>query len=454
VVQRDSDRFARGGVALCACVAAACSLGYALTNPVFEAPDEPSHVQYVSLIARTGQLANLKDRTQVDARGEGHQHPLYYVVAAGLVRLCTGDGVVTVAPQPNQLFYGVGGTRFVHAAAPFPRRAERVAFYALRCLNALCVGLLVWVVGCLALRCIRSPFALLAPGLIATLPQLQYIGGSVSNDTLATLLGAVALHTTLRARETGRWWLAALACSAAYLTKKSDLVFFVPLLLALWPLGALRGRRLAGFVAGLLPAGLWMLRQWHIYGGIFGGNSEVLSRPDLLTPKTLASPYFTHQFLQLTYQSFFARLGWMQVAIDPWLVCLCSVPFVPGLLGILAARQRSSRTLALVCIAVCVLNLAGLVHYNMSYSQPQGRLLFPTLGALALLAALGWQLLCGTCPPRWRAGLVAGVLLCMLGCDAAVGWAYRDYNARSAARVREAIAAGAIVLPPPGAGNR
>jgi hypothetical protein len=48
---------------------------------------------------------------------------------------------------------------------------------------------------------------------------------------------------------------------------------------------------------------------------------------------------------------------------------------------------------------------------------------------------------------------VAVVLLCMVGCDIAGCWANHAFNARSDHLVRQAIAAGKIVLSTPGAGK-
>jgi predicted RND superfamily exporter protein len=123
------------------------------------------------------------------------------------------------------------------------------------------------------------------------------------------------------------------------------------------------------------------------------------------------------------------------------------------LIGVLAVRHKGERLLPLLCLAVCALNGVGLVHYNLTYSQPQGRLLFPTIGALAVLVALGWRELCGALAPRLRATMVASALLIMAGCDVAVCWAYHSYNVRSDRHVRKAIATGVIVHSPPGEGK-
>jgi hypothetical protein len=55
---------------------------------------------------------------------------------------------------------------------------------------------------------------------------------------------------------------------------------------------------------------------------------------------------------------------------------------------------------------IIVLSIALLVHLNLTFSQPQGRLLFPALPAVAVLAALGLEAL-----PLWNRWLTCATVL-------------------------------------------
>ena len=55
----------------------------------------------------------------------------------------------------------------------------------------------------------------------------------------------------------------------------------------------------------------------------------------------------------------------------------------------LALFDRERASFAIFCWAAFLANLAGLVYYNLLFPQAQGRLLFPSLGAVAMLFAIG-----------------------------------------------------------------
>jgi hypothetical protein len=92
--------------------------------PPLEAPDEPAHLAYANFIAARGELPNQYDPERA-VYGQGHQAPLYYVVASVLVRAVTDDGQVTVEKAPNAAHQWHGGSRldvplFVEAGPAFP----------------------------------------------------------------------------------------------------------------------------------------------------------------------------------------------------------------------------------------------------------------------------------------------------------------------------------------------
>ncbi|MEX1019987.1 MAG: hypothetical protein WDZ49_10030, partial [Litorilinea sp.] len=86
-----------GWAAISLIVALYLALGitYALSIPLWEAPDEPAHFLYVLSIAETGQppappapqTASFWLNGYVTSSYEWHQAPLYYALAAGVVQL-------------------------------------------------------------------------------------------------------------------------------------------------------------------------------------------------------------------------------------------------------------------------------------------------------------------------------------------------------------------------------
>lgn len=70
--------------------------------------------------------------------------------------------------------------------------------------------------------------------------------------------------------------------------------------------------------------------------------------------------------------------------------------------------------------------VAVVVHINLSFTQAQGRYLFPALPALGLLAALGWSAL--PSPLTWlRRPVVVGTVLTALNLYCLIGVAGRAY---------------------------
>jgi hypothetical protein len=60
----------------------ALAVGFQRSVPLFEAPDEPSHLQYVAFVGQEHRLPRYGATPEVP--GEGMQPPLYYLLSAPL----------------------------------------------------------------------------------------------------------------------------------------------------------------------------------------------------------------------------------------------------------------------------------------------------------------------------------------------------------------------------------
>lgn len=420
------------------------SLAYAFTNPPLESTDEPYHLATIQMIAVKGHLPNLRDPSE-NVTNEGHQHPLYYIVGAIVEKAITGDGVFHPRVIKNPLAqHGSGFSRYMHRRPMFLRDPENVAYYTLKVLNCIFFALLIWVVGLIAEMCIPAPFLFAAPLAVALLPQMQWVSASVSNDSLTFLMAGVALYSVLAARENGRWWLAGLCVSLAYLTKKSDFVCLVPLVLGLWPLDRCFKRKLLLALAGLVPMMLWMVRQQVTYGGFFGGISDQLATPDLVSFKSISDPYFTSDFLQSTYLSFFGMFGWMNIAIPAVLIGVATAIYAPTAIGVIAPWKGAARFLPFTCFAMLLANVFGDVLYNMTIQSPQGRLLFPSISAIGLLVAYGWYVILAKSKKAVQEAVLGLALAAMLCVDIGAWYTNLAYFQGSANKVEKALQAGGL----------
>jgi hypothetical protein len=248
---------------------------YAFLTPLWQAPDEPTHVEYACMLARHGLSLAQGDRdadlqariirslaennfwhwvrepvpiplpASLDedpffrraGRQVGDEPPLYYLLPALICRMPL-DLPLTVRLM----------------------RLTSVGWYVLTVLAAWWAGRGIWPgrVG---------PVMALA-GAVAWLPMLAFLGGAVNNDCLATLLGTLTFGGLVRLVSRPRGEIAAGALSAALLavaTKKTAafLVVLVPLACAIplarswsrWP----RGWQIASLalISACLAALIW-----------------------------------------------------------------------------------------------------------------------------------------------------------------------------------------------------
>lgn len=244
-----------------------------------------------------------------------------------------------------------------------------------------------------------APVALL---LLIGLPQFAFISGGITNDNLANLLATLCLYGFIRLIEKrdampAPLWLHAgvgVALGLGLLTKKSLLVLLIGwLLLMSWLLWRAHGSRrqvLMGAALTLslvaLLSGWWFIRNAMLYGDPLGEEMERRTLTALVQERSLFSRYFLISFWRVTLFSAIGIFGWMNVLLPFWVYGLGVLTVLLGLFG-LARGWRQTPIGIRWCLVWALLGVVGLVWYNLTYTQPQGRLLFPVLPAgLALIA--------------------------------------------------------------------
>lgn len=367
---------------------------WALTVPIFEAPDEPAHWQFARY---------LHDYRRLPVYGpdfvEANSPPLYYMLIAPLARASE--------EPPPLLFYDAEGhlnlpapPRFFQNSADDLQRYWRIR--AARLVTVLLAPLTVWfcfLAGAEATG--RSTTGLFAGGLVAFLPQFTFRGSTISNDPLVTLFCAVAVYLTVRLIRCGFTWTrglkSAAVIAAAFLSKISAVFLPLPLSLAILtesgaPVG-LRLRRLSVLVLALVLVAPWTIRNQLLYGDPFASGAMEVAVAPIIVKKSIWSPYFLETFPSVLGRSFVGMFGWMNVLLPDFIYSLFGTLAVVAALGCAVALRRGdvNRRLLLILATFPILNLLIVVHINLTFSQPQGRYLFPALPALAVLAAIGLE---------------------------------------------------------------
>jgi dolichyl-phosphate-mannose--protein O-mannosyl transferase len=150
--------------------------------PPWEAPDEPLHLAYAEALV-AGRLPAAEETW------EAHHPPLYYLLPALALRVA---GVEAVARAP-------GNPRMPFATAAVWHAPDDPAIGILRLVRAFSslIGSLAVVLAWAASREVFRGAVMrpaLAACLVALLPQYLFITHSVSSDTLAAVVGALAVY--------------------------------------------------------------------------------------------------------------------------------------------------------------------------------------------------------------------------------------------------------------------
>ncbi len=401
-------------------------------TPVFEAPDEVWHYAYVRWIAEGHGLPAL-DSDESGASQQAAQPPLYYLLAALVSRPFSDENLTTILVHNPGFGYQAPGisadnkNMLIHGEAErWPWQGTALAVHITR-LASLGFGLLtILATYGLTLETTRSgPWALLGAALVAFHPQFIFICGVVSNDAAAAALSTTALWAAVRILRGGantlHIGLAGVIAGSAALSKTSALLVTpmlgITIVYTLARQSNSRAARLqsalatagAFFVIAALVGGWWYLRNLIQYGTPLGLARHVdtpWGRPELASLGQILGE------LPIVARSFWAAYGWGHVTwpdgvyIALWLATapLLALAAFRVIRGWTMAVRRSGLWNALFvpgtgrdmlvlgglwCLIWLLAVLVALLRWMQQVEAPHGRLLFPGLGAWAVLVSLG-----------------------------------------------------------------
>lgn len=387
------------------------AVGYSLSIPLGEAPDEADHYAYIVYLGQNRRLPEGPTVTQ------GKHPPLYHAAAAALTAW-TGLDFSFLRSNPDALPLGPGKPPnfFVHTTLEdFPWRGGALAMRLARFLSILLGAVTVWSAWRLGSEVAphRPAIGLIAAGFLAGLPGFLFISGSVNNDNAAAAFGSLALVLCAATLARGLSWRRSAVlglCLGLGLLSKVGVV-------ALWPLAALavggawwleeRPRRSPLVVLGhlgliwglaLAVAAAWLLRNWRLYGDPLGW-ALVRATVDLRqAPLTLADVGWLLRGFHTSFWGRFAAAG--QVVSPPWLftvAALFTAALIPGGVWYVSggraapAGRRATFYLQLTLLAAApLLAFLSVVRYSaVALGTDQVRLMFPAVAALAVWFAIG-----------------------------------------------------------------
>jgi uncharacterized membrane protein len=282
----------------------------------------------------------------------------------------------------------------------------------------------------------RPEMAVGAVGLAAFIPEYLFISGAVNDDNGATLCGALALWGMMRMLRQGptvrRCVGLGVALGLGWLSKLTAAALLPAAGLVL-ALVALRRRSLRDlFRWGLLVFGVaallivpWLARQTLLYGEPTGTSREIVEWGLRQQPLTLADLGPDLYWLRT---SFWGRLGYNQIPLDPWIYVALDCVTLLSLLGLLLLAIRHVRSSLLAPGPAQIVTLAAAFLFTLGpmvvrrFLRPMpnfGRYLFPVLPAIALLMFVGLAAWLPRRLHRWLA-LGAAAVMGVLGMVALV----------------------------------
>ncbi len=419
------------------------ALAYRDAVPLFEAPDEPSHIHYAAFVYTH---ARLPRQQSLEVPGEGMQAPLVYAVSAPLLGN-TGIDVAHAADElrlallpyyshPQEKAGGPAIAAFEHGKRQFVTDGSLEPLRVLRS-TSLAFGLLTVILTFAAMwRLTRDArMALLAGSLVAFNPQFLFSSGYFSNDPAAAAIGAAALWIVVRALEDPEraparrdYFAGALLIGLGALTKTSTLpglAVAAVTLVAVDHRARPQVRRDVASAAALvlLLAGPYLIWAAKYRGGLLGIDAVVASTDMMHRAHGLGGQLYllAGNYWQRTLESFWGRFGWFNVLVPrATLLAFFAITWT-GALGWIAGRERllpeslGSRLLRRYLLAAFGATLAVHLAMNLMITNPQGRLLFPCISQIAFLLALGIYRLIGS--PKRMLPLTISVVLLLVALD-------------------------------------
>lgn len=388
----------RGPLAAIAVLHLLLGLLFLHATPVLEASDELDHFGYVVEWVRAGAPPKLSPAAPGLARHEAAQPPLYYALLKSVIPDRLMHDAADYYHQRPDVATGradLPGPR--NMLEPVPRGRVAGTYEAVRLgrlisvLLSLATVVMTWQ--CALLAGAGTAGRLFATSLVAFNPMFLFIGSSVNNDVLVTLLTTIGLVICLRALQeppTGAQAFGlGVLLGAAALAKTSGLIL-APVVAAVCVVHRrTRGatlRTVAGPVLGFAAvAGWWFVAVYREYGVWILGPLQVQV---LGNGRSSWQPFALLAEWEGFFKSFWGVFGAFNIIYPEWIyrLLLALTVSLMAAAGWMLVRQREPRHLLL--FAAVATNLAALAWWTSILTGSQGRLMFPSIAAIATLSGL------------------------------------------------------------------
>jgi 4-amino-4-deoxy-L-arabinose transferase-like glycosyltransferase len=370
-------------------VSTALLLIWSFAVPIYESPDEDHHWAYAHYLHENWRLPMYSKQLF-----EAYSPPLYYLLAAPFAADSAEPKSIrnnaNESPLPPRWF----DDSIFDSEQYWPIRAGRFVSIVISVLTILfCYKAGVEATG-------DESTGLLAGGLAIFLPQFTFRGMNVSNDALVTMMCAVVTCMIVRLIKRGFTWKLGIAISVAsalaFLSKTNAIILPIPATLAiLSTAGPWKPRlgRLSVLGIAFLIVFPWLARNQILYGDPLASRKMLEVVDFLVSHRPITSPYFVTMFPRKMAMSFIGMFGWMNLPLPNWLYLSFGLLVVISVIGYVrrGVLRQVDPHLFFILPTFPILSMAVAVYLNLSYTQAQGRFLFPALSAMVLMAAMGLE---------------------------------------------------------------
>jgi 4-amino-4-deoxy-L-arabinose transferase-like glycosyltransferase len=424
---------------------------YDITVPLFEKPDELKHFAVIQHIQTSDQLPVVREGIYRPWDQEGTQPPLYHLLTALMVSGLDLTGFSEPPRNPhyadNRSFeWEQIGNNNLYLHPPYEQWltdpvlfAGRVARWVSIVAGVTTIPLVYWLATIIFIgptpvesseteklrftiangeSAITRRIPLLSAALLVGVPQYLHVSSAITNDSLSVPLAAATLVVLMLILQNGaslRYILllgGLLGLSA--LTKLSLLYMFplagLVLLLDLSRHHNFRKFILHGFIiagAFTVLAGWWFARNWYLYHDPTAIAAHLLYRGGALDPTPSLATIWQTELVGLEL-SYWAAFGAGQILLPSliydglrWLRYLVFTGVLIGFFRVIRYRLRGSGQDSkdagqfvslwglVILLLWAVINFVALMRWMQITPASWGRLLYPSLPAIALLAAWG-----------------------------------------------------------------
>jgi hypothetical protein len=378
---------------------------YSFVTPLFEAPDENAHLQFIRWLAQGNPLPNIQT-DQAKVSHEIGQPPLYYGLLAPLAARLDLTAIDSIAPINPYWRLGAGVNVHFHSEAEqFPYQGTALAVHLIRLFSVFLGSITVAATYALA-RILAPRLAFTAAMLVAFNPQFLFMSGVINNDNLVVALSGLTLLLLLKLMVNPdpaiwQYLLLGIVWGLAILAKLSGAGLGVVIVLGLG-ISAWRQRRwqlllLGGSLVGaamLLVSGWWFWRNWVLYGDPLAWNAFLLANANVLRPMPISWGEAIWASVFLT-KSFWATFNYGVLAPDLFygfingLILVAVVGLVHWLWSGNLRRFQQAYLLFPLLAWFGLVYVALLRWMRLAVQTEQGRLMFPAIASLAVISAIG-----------------------------------------------------------------